>query len=478
MRARLSNPILALLAALPLAVLGCQDYGFEELPSSVIKEKRTVVTVNVASEIDILFVIDNSGSMVGEQIQLAQSFAYLTGVLDERFGAGKYQMGVITTGIESEGCPACTTMITGSCMNDTGENGRFQDRVGRILSMNAPPVPPTFEFVADPNCRIVDSDNKSCFVDPAGGGLFGSGIVFVGTNGCGYEKGLEPVRIALSEPLVSTANGGFLRANATLAIVLVSDEEDCGKVGDVTENLAGYGGRVCYYAAKGVGPDGSQTDPTNKPYALTPVSQTYDFLMGLKNNRKGAVKFAAIVGMDDPSDPSSTTIRYESEDARAPILPSCYTPGCGTTEDCAAFPGTRYIELAELFGLGENGLVGTICQNDFGPLMGQIGEFISCPEFFNLSEPILDPALANILLNNVAVPRYSCSIQGRIEECTGPGDTTCSQGTCVETWSYTPPTDPPSPSARGGVITFADHYAPCDLITEGEIRFEVVYVTP
>jgi len=118
----LTLPLLGILLAT------CQDYGFEELPSSVIREKRDVIVIQVASEIDILFVIDNSGSMVGEQKQVAASFNRLTSVLDEKFGAGKYQIAVITTGMESAGCPPCAGMIDISCMNETGENGRFQDR--------------------------------------------------------------------------------------------------------------------------------------------------------------------------------------------------------------------------------------------------------------------------------------------------------------------------------------------------------------
>ena len=57
-----------------LTILGCQDYGFEELPSSVIKEKRWTKNIVISSAADILFVIDNSYSMAGEQRQLGDSF--------------------------------------------------------------------------------------------------------------------------------------------------------------------------------------------------------------------------------------------------------------------------------------------------------------------------------------------------------------------------------------------------------------------
>ena len=67
------------MAALAISVLflGCQDYGFEELPRSVIKEKRWSETISVSSAADILFVVDNSGSMAGEQEQLGRFWVRL-----------------------------------------------------------------------------------------------------------------------------------------------------------------------------------------------------------------------------------------------------------------------------------------------------------------------------------------------------------------------------------------------------------------
>ena len=63
-------------------------------------------------------------------------------------------------------------------------------------------------------------------------------------------------------------------------------------------------------------------------------------------------------------------------------------------------------------------------------------------------------------------------------ECTGLADTSCAAGTCVETWSYTEPDLENDPDAPGGKISFADHYDPCDFITDGEIHIELIYVVP
>ena len=452
----------------------CQDYGFEELPNSVIKEKRWTQTISIASEADILFVIDNSGSMVGEQVQLGESFGAFTSQLETYFST-EYHIGVITTGVESEGCPDCAEPYPqSSCMNETGEGGRMQDRLGENLGTIDEP---DYVFTTDPDCgKIIDAGNKSCFYDS------GKGIAMVGVNGCGYERGLSPVRKALDD-FAGNYNGGFLRENATLVVVVISDEEDCGERGDVTEDSTWAGGDACYYAAKGVDPEGNFNDPNGKPYRLTPVEDYYNFLLGLKDNREGMVKFAAIVGIKDKNDLSTTEIDYFWDDGRNrwDIEHACTTTGC-TGAYCYADPGTRYIELAQQFGIGKNGFVDTICQNDFSDTMAELGTFVACPKQFLLSEEILDPDLANILINGEAVPRFSCAFPDeiRLVECSGPDDDTCPDGlACIPTWNYHPPTDPPDPAAPGGTIDFAPHYDPCELFDPGEqVHIELVYVTP
>jgi hypothetical protein len=428
-----------------------------------------------APEIDLLFVVDNSGSMTGEQVQLARSFASLREVLDARFGAGRFQVGVITPGMESEACPSCTDIITASCLNETGEGGRLQDRVGRLVSWDDPWA--EFSFEAAPACRVVDSSNAACFYDPEGGGLVGSGTALVGVQGCGYERGLAAVRAALSAPLASSANAGFLRRDAVLAVVVVTDEEDCGEVGDVTENLAGLGGSVCYAAARGEAPDGSRADPSGKPYGLTPVSAYYDFLMGLKAHRAGMVKFAAVVGVTDPAAPGATLIRYESAAPGAAPLPACQAVGCQDAS-CRAYPGTRYIELAELFGLGEHGFVDTICQEDFGQTLALVGRLASCPREVWLPEPLQAPDLLLVAVDGQALPRYSCADSAGLRAC-DPAQpaAACGQAACLESWSYRAPEAAPLAMSRGGEVRLSEHVNPC-AVDGREVRLEVFRPTP
>ena len=449
----------------------CQDYEFEGLTRFSPNPSPRPDFLTAPPDVDVLFILDNTASMFNKQQNLASSFDAFIHVLDDRLGHDHYHIGIITTGMLSPQCPACSPEQASQCIHELGESGAFQYRLGSYeINASGEPI---FSFDPDENCRVIKTAAEtSCLYDEA----TDQGTVLVGLQGCDYERGLASMRPALSD-LLNTANMGFLREHAMLSVVVVSDEDDCGEVGDITEGIIGADDRLCYYASKEIGPNNTFShpdDPAATPYRLTPVDAYYDFLMGLKNHRAGMVKFAAIVGTRDTGDLDTTTIEYTNDsDPNSRIESVCQTPGC-TGDHCEAWPGTRYIRLAQKFGIGKQGFVDTICQTDFSATLEALGEFVYCPRIFNLNQEILDPGMANILLNDVAVPRYSCSESGtEIQECEDLADTSC---TCVKTWSYHPPTG--APEAPGGTITFAEHYDPCERVTEGEIRIELVYFTP
>jgi hypothetical protein len=53
-----------------------------------------------------------------------------------------------------------------------------------------------------------------------------SEIVAQGTTGSGLEQGLEAARLAITEPLLTGDNAGFIRPDANFSVLVVSDEED------------------------------------------------------------------------------------------------------------------------------------------------------------------------------------------------------------------------------------------------------------
>jgi hypothetical protein len=99
---------LAPLALLALAVLsGCQDYNFSPVNQCLIQPGSERVTLSDISTADILFVVDDSGSMGGEQIKLQQSFdafvATLSKTNQDRVAAGlepiDFHIAITTTAV-------------------------------------------------------------------------------------------------------------------------------------------------------------------------------------------------------------------------------------------------------------------------------------------------------------------------------------------------------------------------------------------
>jgi len=282
---------------------------------------------------------------------------------------------------------------------------------------------------------------------------------------------------ALSETLVDTYNAGFLRENASLIVVLISDGVDCGGVGDVSEGLDGVDEKICAYAAKGVGPDGGffhPDDPAQKEYALRPVAETYDFLMALKEGRPGMVKFAGIVGLADINNLDHTVIEYSDAGASSEVQPACVVPDC-EGEHCLALPDPRVINLAKMFGLGDNGMVDTLCQEDFFYSAMRGSPPVGCPKRFLLRYQPLDSALIAMRLNGEPLADNACSMADNYVPC-GGADADCGDGECLPSWRYLPPGDPLVIDAPGGMILFAPQIDLCNFEPDLETRFELTYV--
>ncbi len=125
-----------------------------------------------AAAVDILFVIDDSGSMGDEQAALASNFAAFISAATS--GAGDWHLGVTTTDLY-------------------GQQGRLYGNP-RVLTPATPDVAQTF------------AQNVS-----------------VGIRGSGWEQPFASMAAALSPDNLAGYNAGFLRSNAALAVVIVTD---------------------------------------------------------------------------------------------------------------------------------------------------------------------------------------------------------------------------------------------------------------
>jgi hypothetical protein len=143
-------------------------------------------------KMDILFVIDNSGSMQEEQQNLAANFPRFIEVLDAFQGEGlDYRVGITTTAFPTE--------VLGIPLGGGEEGALLKD-----ASMTHP-------WLSRGEANVAETFTK---------------IATVGTEGSGQEQPLRAANAAVSERVADGTNAGFLRDDALLALVFLTDEDD------------------------------------------------------------------------------------------------------------------------------------------------------------------------------------------------------------------------------------------------------------
>ena len=170
--------------------------------------------IEINNDVDILFVVDNSGSMVQEQASLQANFPRFIDVLNTfPTGLPNVHIGVVSTtvdiGVGGNFGPACHPAA--------GENGLLQNR-----AFDGTCAAPTDRFLVD-----VATAGGGRQVNYPGGDLAASFscIAQLGATGCGFESPLLAMQRALDG--THAENAGFLRTGAFLAVVILTDEDDC-----------------------------------------------------------------------------------------------------------------------------------------------------------------------------------------------------------------------------------------------------------
>ncbi len=150
------------------------------------------------SKIDVLFVIDNSGSMAGEQATLAAGFADFIRAFQAK--AVDFHLGVITTDVQNTNASDWANRMPAGFINPNR---------GDLLSRSAGQ---RFLTSATPNLNAAFSS-----------------LTNVGTRGSGAEQGLKSLGYFLEAGKLGAGgtNAGFVREDALLSIVVLSDENEC-----------------------------------------------------------------------------------------------------------------------------------------------------------------------------------------------------------------------------------------------------------
>jgi hypothetical protein len=417
----LATSVTVSLVAGCLLLGGCLDRRLKPLNPCLVSGVVATVSVTNIDKVDLLFMVDNSGSMKEEQEALREEFPNLIRVLTtgDRDGdnmmdfppARDLHLGVVSSDMGLVG-------IEPGAANNLRCPGVGDD--GVLLHAPSPDIQgcmtayPTFlTYQASVNQPAQTASDFAC-------------IASLGTTGCGFEQQLEaplkalwqPSTDAMGLPTEPPIGGPFLsdpsgtgkfghgdRENATfirndpkqglslIAIIIVSDEEDCSSKD--TRHFVPF-----------------QDLPADSPirgqrYAEHPNLRCFEnkqnlfsidrYVTGFKALRPGnenLVIFAGIVGVPpelvqpdrvaavDFTNDTQRTAFYDSilNDTRmvevpdenmvmagagaGNLRPSCQSSGS------TAYPPRRIVEVARAFG--ENSVIQSICQDDFGPALDAI----------------------------------------------------------------------------------------------------------
>jgi hypothetical protein len=157
---------------------------------------------DACTKVDLLFVIDNSESMSGEQANLVASFPGFIDAMQQTLGdTDSYHIGVTTTdanGGNSPGCQGDGTLVTAT----SGTNASNQ-ACGPYLE----------------GAYMTDLDDLDASFPCA---------AQVGTGGIPFERPMDTLRAAIgpSHQGAGGCNEGFIRDDALLVAVIITDEED------------------------------------------------------------------------------------------------------------------------------------------------------------------------------------------------------------------------------------------------------------
>lgn len=325
-----------LLAALA-SLSGC---ACDTVPADAVEDCAASQVLPDSVATDVLFVIDDSGSMSQEQANLRDNLGVFIDALIASPVQNDFRIGVTSTSVETFGATATSGQAYAggpsvgvpypdgalvAVAQDAGGNGLAGDLVHDAASGWG-------------GTRILDKTSATLARD------FKANVQ-LGTSGSGKEQPFRAARLALSDRLLD-ANAGFLRPGARLAVIFVTDEDDCS---DSADPRAASNGECHDLAVK----DAS-------PAILDPPGELASFLFSPVDGELRDVAVGAIAGFDP-----------------ATLSPSCGDAAlCANTACATAFDkGDRFAALVDAVG-GARMKLGSICDASFADTLRGFAEIL------------------------------------------------------------------------------------------------------
>lgn len=205
----------------PLSLIGliaCFGAPVAKPAPQVIQQTNVRVEQSIKNRVDLLFMIDDSSSMSAKQSELRGRFQDLIKIIDQNATTNPawYHIGVITSDLGS-------ASYSDSQCHSTGKRGALQN-VGAAAAQGCQ-GPVGYNFIDYNQLPLAQGQTANNL--PLGHNLVETFtcMASVGDQGCGLEHQLEAVYQALHNP--PAENHDFLRSEALLAVVFLTDEDDC-----------------------------------------------------------------------------------------------------------------------------------------------------------------------------------------------------------------------------------------------------------
>lgn len=394
------------------ALAGCPDRSIDKVdPLQGLVEAKDI-PVNINRDLDLLFLIDNSPSMADKQANLADNFPKFIQVLESiPGGLPNVHIGVATSDMGTQGLadpapgfgPGIGLGGAGAC-SEKGQDGVLQKGMETFTG-------PFLVDTADPTTGVRTRNYNGDLAT-----VFGNIAKAVGAKGCGFEQHLAAAQRALD----NTANAGFLRDNAYLAVIFIADEDDCSlahfsllatdnasnaKLGELQSFRCTRFGVVCDQ-------DGSSSDQMNQvgtksrchPSSdATYLAKIDDFVSALRKKKSDPNKVivAGVLGTVD---------RFAVE-LRTPLGEKIAIPALA--HSCSYIDRNMQTEVADppirlkafLDQFPNRSTFVPICQNDLSGGLQQIGDLLKTV----IGDPCIEGELQNFAKAGDP-PKYDCAV--------------------------------------------------------------------
>jgi hypothetical protein len=428
-----SAPV-ATLSFAALALTACLEHPLKQVlyDKSSVGAKDVAIAIN--KDVDILFVIDNSGSMADEQALLAKNFAAFINVLEAKDVDANYRIGITTTDSGNPRCNQAQTtpengkLVLSSCLDRValgdfvfdGEDYSYSCTEVCKFTDEELAIRPTATQYSDgeeaPRKWIERIERRTNL--PEGVSTVEAFQCFgpQGVSGCGFEQHLESMYKALVKANVEgdPTNYGFIRDTAILSVVFITDELDCShnpKFDEIfTDNKVFWEApdkpnatsSICFNAGvvcDGDGPTFTECRSENfdiegnpgasdEDAVLQPLSKYINFVAGIEEQKRRfdksqEVLVALIAGVPPGYEEHAADLVYQDE--ADPTEKELFGIGKGCTlanpddpeNPQTALPPVRLREFAEAFQVGEDRRnVFSICQDDYSAALEEIASRI------------------------------------------------------------------------------------------------------